>query len=163
MRKNRNTERALAEPDNFLRPLGRSRAQDALHPLQTHRALGRPQGRWDHQLPPPPPPQAPSPPSNPACAAPRPAHLPVRLRPRAPKVGPAPRPRLAPTEVAAEDAWRLLVAAWRGVAGGRGRAGLPVPRGQDFRRGRKTFSLAAWESSDLRTLEGRGAGRRRRL
>ncbi|CAO2593065.1 Transmembrane protein 161B, partial [Lemmus lemmus] len=78
--------------------------------------------------------RAPSLPRNPAGAALRPAHLPVRLRPRALKVSPAPRPRPAPAEVALEDALRRLLSAWRGVASGQEREELPVPRGQDFRQ-----------------------------
>ncbi|MEJ1275531.1 transmembrane protein 161B [Cricetulus griseus] len=95
-----------------------------------------------HRTPQTPPHRQPSIPRSPTGATLRPAHLPARLRPRALKVSPAPQPSLAPTEVAAEDALRLLISAWRGVAGGKEREGLPVPRGQDFRQSRKTFSLA---------------------
>lgn len=100
--------------------------------------------------------RAPSPPANPAVAAPRPAHLPVRLRPCALKVSPDPPPSSpAPAEVALEDALRRLLSAWRGVAGSQEREELPVPRGQDFRQSRKTFSLAVWRDPFCRPWRGR--------
>lgn len=54
--------------------------------------------------------------------------------------------RLTPAEVAREDVLRRLTSAWRGVrwAPGEGE-GLPVPRRQNFRRGRKTPLRRAFE------------------